>query len=246
MDRTLPGKSLDAQFDVMWERFQRLPHTIDTMNRWPMRLRRWLTPINISFVVPIKAERVCTYLGRAQEILRPYMTYTPQPIDKLHITLYLVGYLRTWLALPGTWPRTALDRIVSLARENLALLEPFDVEIGPINAFPNVAIAEVHDRGQLRLLRAAVAQATPRLTRPLQSYPLVPHVTLGYFGRKPIEAVLEVIRPLREWPPVRLHIDRVDMTMYYRKRGPHKPADALPHSHEEVIATLPIGAPVPD
>jgi len=242
VDRTLPGKSLDAQFDTMWARFQQLPHTIDTLNRWPTRLRRWLTPVNISFIVPIEDEAVCGYLSSAQEVLKPLMAYAPQPTDKLHITLYLVGYLRTWrLALPGTWPRAALDRIIKLAQENLAFLEPFEVEIGPINAFPNVAIAEVHDKGQLRMVRAAVAQATPRLARPLRTYPLVPHVTLGYFGQKPIIPILNVLRPMRSWPPVKYHIDRVDMTMYYRKRGPHKPTDALPHSEEEVIATLRIG-----
>ncbi len=225
----------------MWMRFQRLPHTIDTINRWPVRLRRWLTPINVSFVVPIEDEAVCSYVSRAQEILKPHMAYAPQPADKLHITLYMVGYLRTWLALPGTWPREALDRIISLARENLAFLEPFDVEIGPVNAFPNVAIKEVHDNGQLRLLRAAVAQATPRLARPLQSYPLIPHVTLGFFGQKPIGPILDAMLPLREWPSITFHVERVDMTMYYRKRGPYKPTDALPHSEEEVIASLKIG-----
>src|SRR5262245_22305925 len=242
MDRTLPGKSLDAQFDNMWARFQQLPYTIDTINRWPMRLRRWLTPVNISFIVPIEDQAACSYLGSAQEAVKAHMAYAPQPEDKLHITIYLVGYLRTWLALPGTWPRTALERIVRLAQETLAFLEPFDVEIGPINAFPNVAISEVHDNGQLRLVRAAVAQATPRLARPLPRYPLIPHVTLGYFGEKSIGPVLDAMRPLREWAPVTLHVERVDMTMYYRKRGAHKPTDALPHSEEEVIASLRIGS----
>src|SRR4051794_39327497 len=109
----------------MWARFQGLSYTKDTISPWMSRLRRWLTPVNISFIVPLDDPAACDYLGTAQETLRPYLDYDPQPADKLHITLYQVGYLRTGLALPGTWLRAELDDIAALARQNVALLEPF-------------------------------------------------------------------------------------------------------------------------
>ena len=151
----------------------------------PNRLRRWLTPVNVSFVIGIEDEAVCRYLMDAQEALIKHMDYAPQPQDKLHITVYQVGYLRTGLVLPGTWTPEQLHQIAGLARETLTYIDPFDVLVGPFNAFPNVAIAEVRDEGKIRLLRAAVSQTVPRLARPLPAYPLIPHVTLGYFGRKP-------------------------------------------------------------
>jgi 2'-5' RNA ligase len=242
MDSTLPGKSLDSQFDAMWQRFQRLSHTRDTMMTLSNRLRRWLTPINVSFVIGIEDRAVCSYLMDAQEALIKHMDYAPQPEDKLHVTVYQVGYLRTGLALPGTWTQAQLHEIAALARQNLAYIDPFDVWVGPFNAFPNVAIAEVRDEGNIRLVRAAVSQAVPRLARPLPTYPLIPHITLGYFGRKPATPIQNVLRALRSRPPIKLHIEAVELTIYYRNPGPHEPAQALNHSTEEVLEVLPIGS----
>lgn len=241
VDFTLPGKSLDAQFDKLWARFQRLRYTSDSINSWRARWQRWLTPINVSFVVPIEDDAICQYLVVAQEALKPFMNYVPQPQDKLHITVYQVGYVRGRLALPGTWSREALDRIRSLAAHNLALIDPFNVQIGPFNAFPNVAIAEVHDEGKLRLLRAMLIHAMPPLTRPLPSFPLIPHITLGYFGVRPADPIRQAMLPLRNVPPIVMRVGRVDMTLYYRKPGPYDPSHALVHSTEEVIATLLVG-----
>jgi 2'-5' RNA ligase len=241
-DPPFPGPSPEAQFDALWQRFQRLSQTADSINDWPARWRRWLTPVNVSFIVPIDDEAVCCYLDRAQKALLAHMNYAPQPPDKLHLTLYQVGYLRNGLPLPGTWTHWQLERIAAIARENLTLIEPFDVQIGPINAFPNVPIAEVHHDGRLRLLRAVVSQTVPRRPRLLPPpVPLVPHVTLGYFGRRPAAPIQDAIRPLRQWPPVTLRIDQVRMTMYYRKPGKYQPSQALRHSAEEVLFVLRIG-----
>jgi 2'-5' RNA ligase len=242
VDATLPGKSLDAQFEAMWQRFERLPYTTDTMGTWTARFQRYLKPINVSFIVPIEDQAICHYLGEAQMALMPHMYYEPQPPDKLHITLYQLGYLQTTgFHFPGTFSRAELASIANRAREYLALFKPFDVQIGPINAFPNVAIAEVHDQGRLRLLSNLIIQTVPRGLGVLPRYPLIPHITLGYFGRQPAPPVRNVIRPLRRMKPVIMQIDRVDMTLYYGKAGPYERPHALVHSHEEVIATLPIG-----
>jgi 2'-5' RNA ligase len=133
-----------------------------------------------------------------------------------------------------------LERTAELARDYLQLLRPFTVHIGPINAFPNVAIAEVRDGGKLRLLRGVVTQALPR--RLVSSgYPLIPHVTLGYFGAQPAAPVRNTLRPMRNWKPIPFTVDRVDLTLYYRKPGPYIRSQALLHSVEEILFSLPIG-----
>jgi 2'-5' RNA ligase len=241
MDVTVPGKSLDAQFDVLWQRFGKLKYTVDSINNWSSRLRRWLTPVNISFVVPIEDSKVCDYLNRAQQALLHHMAYEPQPPDKLHITLYQVGYLRQIpLRLPGLWSREELARIAQLAAEYLKLFQPIDVQVGPVNAFPNVAIAEVRDNGKLRLLRGIISQAIPPLLLPL-NYPLIPHITLGYFGRQPAASICETISLLRTLPRINFTVDHVELTLYYRKSGSYEPNKALVHSETEVIASMPIG-----
>lgn len=238
MNTTLPGKSLEAQFDVLWQRFSRLPRTVDSMSGWSMRIRRWLTPINISFIVPISDPEVCDYLSNFQKTLAPYMAYAPQPAEKLHITLSQVGYLRAGLPLPNTWTHNELNDLIARARSLFSKLPAFTVKVGPINAFPNVAIAEVHDDGQLRLLERAAISVIPENRRLDAFYPLIPHVTLGYFGNRPAAPIAKVLRPLRNQPPLTLKIDRAAMTLYYRGLGSYRTKHVLRHSVEEVIASL--------
>ena len=239
-DVTLPGKSLAAQFDGLWQRFSQLAYTSDTLNTWSIRWRRWLTPISASFIIPIADSTISRYLIEAQQPLAPYMTYTPQPAEKLHITLRLVGYVRAGLMLPDTWTRSELHALANHARTLFAKFPPFEVRVGPINAFPNVAIAEVHDEGQLRLLETAIGELIPKARRTRRPYPLIPHVTLGYFGRRPAAPIIEALRPLRSLPPMLLTVDRVALTLYYRRGGSYPTKYLLRHSVEEVIATLPL------
>jgi 2'-5' RNA ligase len=242
IDPTVPGRSLDPQFDLMWQRFQRLSRTTDSLNKWSARFKRWLTPVNVSFVIPINDPTVCDYLCRAQEALRPHLQYDPQPADKLHITLFQLGYLKqTPLPIPHLWKKAQLYKIATLAQEYLRLMESLDVEVGPINAFPNVAIAEVRDQGRLRLLRRLISRAIPPMLLPL-NFPLIPHITLGYFGSQPTTPICETILPMRNWPHLPLKIDHVEMTLYYRKPELYKPSEALIHSEERVMASLPIGS----
>src|SRR5258708_8908257 len=155
MDRTLPGKSLEWQFDALWQRFERLVYTTDTLRSLPARIRRWLMPVNVSFIIPIEDQAVCDYLGRAQEALKPHMAYAPQPADKLHITLFQLGFLRSIpFQVRGGWSRTQLDQIANLVGQYMSLVKPFELQIGPVNAFPNVPLFQLHHLCNLRLLHA--------------------------------------------------------------------------------------------
>ena len=241
MDPTLPGRTLDAQYDALWRRFERLSNTTDSLSSWRMRVQRFLTPVNVSFIIPIEDKAVCDYLGRAQQVLLSYMDYEPQPPDKLHITVYQIGYLRQGRSpFSGRWTRSQLNPMANLAKDYLQLLRPFTVKVGPINAFPNVPIAEVRDSGRLRLLRGVLAQSVPRQIVAV-NYPLIPHVTLGYFGAQPAAPLRNALRPLRDWKPIPFTVERVYLTLYYRKPGPYSRKQALLHSVEEVLFSLPIG-----
>ncbi|MEP7287037.1 MAG: 2'-5' RNA ligase family protein [Chloroflexota bacterium] len=241
MNLTIPGRSLDPQFESLWRRFERLDYTVDSLDSRSMRLRRWLTPVNVSFIIPIEDPAVYEYLAEAQRPLIPHMVYTPQPADKLHITLYQIGYLRQLpFRLPGTWSHNELKRMADVAGESLRMMRPFRVQIGPVNAFPNVAIAEVRDEGRLRLLHSIVARATPPLSIQL-NYPLIPHITLGFFGKLPAAPIRNALRPLRKLPRILFNVEQVELTLYYRKVGPYDPSQALQHSAEEILYSLPLG-----
>src|SRR5450432_1784781 len=113
MDPTLPGKSLDAQFDGLWQRFERLSTTADSLTNLKNRVQRLLVPINVSFIVPIEDATICDYLGRAQQVLLAHLDYAPQPPDKLHITVYQLGFLRNErLPFRGRWTKDMLKRSI--------------------------------------------------------------------------------------------------------------------------------------
>ncbi len=240
MDIQLPGKSLDSQFATLWQRFSALHWTLDSMVTWKMQMRRWLTPINISFIVPIDDEEVCEYLSNAQNRLAPLMHYAPQPKEKLHITLYMVGFLRAGLSFRYTWSREELHNLVERAALMFRKLPNFTVKVGPINAFPNVAIAEVRDEGQLRLLERAAASLIPEARRMPVPYTLLPHITLGYWGQRPVPPIVGTLKYLREWPTLPLQVNRAAITLYYRGLGSYDTAHVLHHSVEEIVGTLPL------
>jgi len=237
-DPTLPGRSLEAQFDALWQRFNHLTRTVDTLVTPSARWRRIFTPVNISLIVPIQDNAVCTYLTDAQQKLSPYMGYVPQPVERLHVTLALLGFLRAGLPVPGTWTLRELRQLVIDMQTLFAELPSFTVRIGPINAFPNVAIAEVHDDGQLRFLEKAVLSLVPQNRRSDAPYPLIPHITLGYFGSRPTRPIIQVLTPLRALPPLQFTIDQAALTLYYRGLGPYQAKYVLRHSVEEVVGTM--------
>ncbi len=240
MDIQLPGKSLDAQFASLWERFSKLPKTVDSLNTLDVRLRRWLTPISVACIVPIDDDQVCAYLEKAQHALAPYMRYAPQPTERLHITLFMVGYLRGGFPFPNTWTRDELNRMTSNAVQMFRKLPNFTVRVGPINTFPNVAIAEVRDDGHLRLLERAAASVIPETRRMTPRFSLLPHITLGYWGERPVPEIVEAIRPMRDWPSLPLQINRASVTLYYRELGTYKKRHVLERSVEQIIGTLPL------
>lgn len=236
----MPGRSLEAQFDAIWQRFSRLTHTIDTLTTRSARWRRLLTPVAVSMIVPIQDEAVSAYLSEAQRKLSLYMGYVPQPVEKLHITLALLGYVRAVLPLPGTWRKAELQTLADNARVRFARLPAFTVRIGPINAFPNVAIAEVHDDGQMRLLEQVARDLIPVRRRVVSPYPLIPHITLGYFGRRPTRPLIQALTPLRDLPALPFQVDQVALTLYYRGFGPYRTKFILRHSIEQVIGQMPL------
>ena len=239
-DPTLPGRSLEAQFEAIWQRFNGLARTVDTLISPSARWRRLLTPVNVSLIVPIQDEAATAYLMEAQRQLNLYMAYDPQPVEKLHITLVLFGFLRAALPLPGTLTMSELRQLAGSLEKVFARLPSFTVRVGPINAFPNVAIAEVHDDGQLRWLEKAAVELIPKSRRNAAPYPLIPHITLGYFGSRPTRPIIRVLTQLREMPALDLRIDQTALTLYYRGFGPYRAKYALRHSVEEVVDIIPL------
>ena len=222
-------------FRRIWERFVRLKTTRDELADGRSAAQRpYLT-----FLIPLDDEAARARCVAWQEALRPHLRYTPQPPERLHISLHYMGYLReqAWRWSLRTWQRSALPVLAERARPVLSAFAPFDVLIGPLNAFAGALIAEVHDpQGELHRMYAALKRALPwRARLGYSPYPYVPHVTLGYWGEQPAAPLVRALRRYREAEPVRFRVRRVRFTLYTRGMAV-VPSDVLVEAQEEVLA----------
>jgi 2'-5' RNA ligase len=112
----------------------------------------------------------------------------------------------------------------------------FNVQIGPLNAFPGVLFAEVHEHvACLRVLRAKLRRALPLRARPPTVWSFLPHVTLGFWGKQPVPPLVKALLPYRTVNPVQLRVDTLHFTIYTRSVTARQ--DFLEVAREEMIAT---------
>jgi 2'-5' RNA ligase len=229
-------------YQKKWNHFTQLDHTTDTLKNERRGFRRWLLLPYIAFILPIDDPTVIAQLTEWQAALSPWLSYEPQPAERLHITLNYIGGLRRnrWRILPHTWHRLALPQLATRADDVIRSFEAFQVYIGPLNAFPNVLFAEVQDPDEcLRMLRTNVRRALPLRARPPSPWTYLPHVTLGHWGRQPAAPIREALEPYRQADPVPLRVTRVKFTIYTYNTVPLN-KDLLAAAHEEVIAEFPL------
>ena len=233
----------DHSYAATWERFSRLSQTQDSLADERRGWRRWLLTPVVAFVIPIDDPAVCAQLESWQRALAPWLAYAPQPAERLHITLHIAGRLSPlpWLPLPHFWRRSELGRLAERARPVFERFDPFEVGIGPPNAFPNALFAEVQDEaGCLRALRAELRRALPLRARPSLHWPFVPHVTLGFWGRQPVAPLVEALLPYRTAAPLPLRVTAVHLTLYHQDNALLRP-DVLRTAREEILAEYRLG-----
>jgi 2'-5' RNA ligase len=233
---SMPGRRAQAYYEN-WQRFVSLPHTQDSPARERQGVRRWLLWPYVAFVIPIDDPAVVAQGAASRDALRPWMAYNPQPDRYLHVTLHYVGLLRPapWVRLPNAWGRSALDDLAERVRPAIEGVPAFDVHLGPLNAFPGVLFAEVHERVPcLRVLRARLRRALPLRARPPTVWSFLPHVTLGFWGQQPVPPLIKALLPYRTVNPVQLRVDTLHFTVYTRALTARQ--DFLDVAREEIIA----------
>jgi len=234
----LAARRTPTSYPAIWERFTHLRWTQDSLADERRGWRRWLlTPI-IAFVIPIDEPTVRAELESWQRALAPWLAYAPQPAERLHVTLHIAGRVSpvSWLPLPSFLRRSELGRLAERARPVFERFDPFEVGIGPPNAFPNALFAEVQDEADcLRALRTGLRRALPLRARPPLRWPFVPHVTLGFWGRQPVAPLVEALTPYRYAAPLPLRVTAVRLTLYHQDNALLRP-DVLRTAREEIVA----------
>ena len=197
-------------YESVWERFvreRRLEFGGHKDPAWQEGHR-----FSASLIVAREASRFHERLAPLREALRPFPFVSLHPYYFMHITLILLGFLVDEPEESNEVSPERLREIEERARAVLSGFPTFTVGLANLNAFPGAAFVEVHDKGMLDELRAALSVGCG-LKKP--SGP--PHLTLAYFqtpeGTEAPEELVSAITRYRHWPIGEIAVDNVEMTL---------------------------------
>jgi 2'-5' RNA ligase len=172
----------EAEFEAAWKRFNSLLRTGD---HW-RALFDWTEERQVlAFLVPVHSlfPHLATATAQLREDLQGLRGVEVVPPEFLHVSVQLAGTLG---AADTTW--SEVERLSLQAGDVIRVAPPFDMKFGPVNAFPEAAIIEVHDGGAIRELRHRLRQVWPRVLRngaerlvEGEEDHFLPHMSIAYF-----------------------------------------------------------------
>jgi 2'-5' RNA ligase len=167
----------------------------------------------LAFMVRILDHRIRSAIAGLVEKLRGLPCLDLYPEDCWHITVKMVGFHVVKKTRPDEVLRRDIGPILYAAERALAGQPPFDVEMGPVNAFQDAIFLEVHDDGRLKALHQRLLAALsryPRFAQDGDSY--LPHLTLArYVSQEGLAALKERLAPLRSDKLGPLPVRRVEL-----------------------------------
>jgi len=202
-----------AEYEAAWTRFHALTgliHGFETIDSpWARGRDRYG-----AFLVRVDDPGARGHLRSLAERLATVPGLTLYLENYWHITIKTVGFLVPEATASDEVPNANLDGIIEAANNVLAAHAAFDFRIGPINAFPDVVIAEVWDSGAVRRLNAALLEAVPGLLRqPFDGPHFLPHISLArYVSNEALDQLKAILTDLRTvGPGPTLHVPAVEL-----------------------------------
>lgn len=198
------SNQLAASFDTAWTQFQArdsLRLAGDT-SEWDFTRGRAQF---LAFLVRIEDPAAREYLSAIAERLAPIPGVEPFPDWYWHITVKGSGFQVIARSHDDDVLREDVPRIAGKARALLTKEAAFEVQLGPVNGFPDVAFVEVHDRGRLRELHTRLLESLPELARyPFDGATFLPHISVARFqsndGLAELKSALAELRELGPGP----------------------------------------------
>jgi 2'-5' RNA ligase len=205
--------TLQREFDATWAGFQ----TLDSLRLLPDTLEsEWMRGRDsyLAFLIPVTDPPVVAHLRHAVRSIEGIPGVEPYPQDYWHITVKGIGFEVKAPAQPDDVAYADIASIADGAREIFATQPAFDVNIGPLSAFPEVVFAEVRNSIPVRDLNRGILEAMPGLIRyPFDGETFLPHVSIARFtSNVGLAELKETIGRLRDSPPSpNLHIAEVQL-----------------------------------
>ena len=225
-----------AEYEAAWTRFHSLTgliHGFETIDSpWARGRDRYG-----AFLVRVDDPAACDHLRPLAERLSAVPGLTLYPEEYWHITIKTVGFLVPLATADEEVPDANLASIIEAAAAAFAAQPAFGLRIGPINAFPDVVIAEIWDGGAVRRLNTALLDGIPALpSQPFDGPYFLPHISLArYASNEALDELKDTLTQLRTvGPGPNLHVPTIELITAHI-------ADAAPTL--ETTHTFPLATP---
>jgi 2'-5' RNA ligase len=194
--------TLQREFDAAWAAFQ----SHDSLRLLPDTLEsEWMRGRDsyLAFLIPVADPPVVAHLRDAVQSVVDIPGVEAYPEDYWHITVKGIGFEVEAPAQPDDIAHADIAGIAATAREIFAAQPAFDVEIGPLSAFPEVIFAEVENSIPVRDLNRRVLEVMPGLIRyPFDGATFLPHISIARFtSNEGLPELKATIARLRDAPP---------------------------------------------
>jgi 2'-5' RNA ligase len=167
----------------------------------------------LAFVVRVLEREVRAAIASFVEGLRDIPCLDLYPGDYWHITVKMVGFQVIKRTRPDEVLPGEVGPMIRAAERAVAGQEPFQAEIGPVNAFSDAVFLEVHDGGRLKALHQQLVEALTRCPRfPHDGDLYLPHLTLArYASQDGLGKLKERLTALRSQRLGTLAVQRVEL-----------------------------------
>jgi 2'-5' RNA ligase len=200
--------NLQREFDAAWASFRNL----DSLRLLPDTLEsEWMRGRDsyLAFLIPVRNPPVVEYLRNAVGTIEGIPGVEAYPGDYWHITVKGIGFETNEASQPGDVAYADIDGIAGVAGEIFAAQPAFDVEIGPLSAFPEVVFAEVRNSIPVRNLNRRIIELMPGVIRyPFDGEVFLPHVSIARFtsseGLSKVKDTLAAERGVAVGPTLRV------------------------------------------
>ncbi len=190
---------LSTDFDGAWRRFQGAQslRLLESTLEWEWTRGR---TDYFAFLIAVSDEAVREYTSRMIAQVAEIPGVDPYPERYWHVTIKGVGFLAAEPSREDEVSLADVERLAETVRPALESQAPFEVTVGPVNAFAEVVMLEAHDGGATRCLNAALLEAAPDLQRyAVDGEMFLPHVSIARFSsNEGLSTLKETLAGLRE------------------------------------------------
>ena len=229
-------RALSTDFESAWRRFQDADslRLLESTLEWEWTRGR---TDYFAFLIAVSDEAVREYCSRMIAEVAGIAGVDPYPERYWHLTIKGVGFLAEEPSGEDEVSAADVERLAEAVRPALESQAPFEVTVGPVNAFAEVVMLEAHDGGATRCLNLALLESAPDLQRyAVDGEMFLPHVSIARFssneGLAELKETLGRLRETGEAGPtftateallIRAHLAReapeFDLVAHYPLRG---------------------------